>query len=226
MPHSWRPPRRWPLTCLPRNFQDPLAAVAGGYFLLRVGSFGRAPLFWWENLSTNFPWVPDTAILHCMCLLRAGLATIEERTKALDLFKTCIESGWPVYEEGLQLLQEASSLLKHVAGHEDALYFSRIDTLATAKTWAGAALSFYGREPSKPSAVLWVGMPQAPRRRKLALHSWQEQVMDLNSEQSEVWSNTDTSTLSRQLSSMSFTRRVRSEGSSFIDKIEFPRIVG
>lgn len=186
------------------KLQDPLAAVAGGYFLLRLGNWDLAPLSWWENLSVRFPWVPDTAILHCVRLLRAGLGTTEERAKALTLFRTCAERGWPVYEEGLRLLQEAGSLLKHIAGHEDAPYFSRIETLATAKSWAGAALSFYGREPSKPSAVLWVGMPQAPRRHKLAVRGWQEQVTDLNSERSEVSGIANTSTTSRQLTSISF----------------------
>ena len=187
------------------KFEDPLAAMAGGYFLLRIENWDRVPLSWWESLSNRFPWVPDTAILLCVRLLRAGLEGGDARGRALYLFKTCLNRGWPVYEEGLRLLQEAGALLRHIANTEDAPYFSRVETLVTAKTWAGAALSFYGRDPAKPSAVLWVGMPQAPRRQRLAFHEWEEQISDLN-----VWAAVESgianaSTASRQLTAVAFT---------------------
>ena len=154
------------------KFNDPIAAVAGAYYLLRIDDCERVPIWWWENLSHHFPWIPDTAIVHCVRLLRAGLENERSKADAIGLFKACMNRGWPVYEAGIQLLQEASSLLRQIANPLDAEYFARIESLATAKTWAGATLSFYGREPSKPSAVLWVGMPNAPRRKKLTRPEW------------------------------------------------------
>lgn len=154
------------------KFNDPIAAIAGAYYLLRINNWERVPIGWWENLSHHFQWLPDTAIVHCIRLLRAGLENERAKVEAITLFKACIDRGWPVYEAGLQLLQEASSLLRQIADPRDAEYFARVESLATAKTWAGAALSFYGKEPSKPSAVLWVGMPKAPRRRHLSRPEW------------------------------------------------------
>lgn len=164
------------VTLFEKKFTDPIAAVAGAYYLLRIDDWDRVPLGWWENLSNNFTWIPDTAILHCVRLLRAGLKDEWARTEVLDLFKACLDRGWPLYDEGLQLLQEAGSLLRQIASWQDAEYFAKVETLATAKKWAGAALSFTGRDPAKPSAVLWVGMPNAPRRRHHAQHEWSDDI--------------------------------------------------
>lgn len=188
------------------KFNDPIAAVAGAYYLLRTENWERVPLYWWENLSSNFIWIPDTAILHCMRLLRAGLENKEAITKALDLFKYCLDRGWPVYEEGLQLLQEANSLLRLIANREDAGYFARVDTLATAKVWSGSALSFYGREPAKPSSVLWVGSPDAPRRQHLASAGWVHNYIKSIAHISDDTTPLTTSDISRIMGSLSFAR--------------------
>lgn len=188
------------------KFNDPIAAVAGAYYLLRIENWERVPLSWWDNLSSNFNWIPDTAILHCVRLLRAGLGDEGAQTNALDLFKVCLDRGWPVYEEGLQLLQEAGSLLRHIAKREDAGYFAQVETLATAKTWAGAALSFYGREPGKPSAVLWVGMPNAPRRRRLANPDWGRDLIEKSLKSVGDKQRPTAAALSRQMSSLLFAQ--------------------
>lgn len=186
------------------KFEDPIAAVIGAYYLLRIEDTERAPLSWWQNLSRNFAWIPDTAILHCVRLLRAGLEGENARNEAIDLFKMCLARGWPVYAEGLQLLLEAGSLLRYIAKRCDAEYFARVESLATAKTWAGAALSFYGKEPSKPSAVLWVGMPNAPRRRRLTRPEGMEKAIKKNQEVVEDPNQMTAFNVSRQISSLSF----------------------
>lgn len=190
------------------KFEDPIAAVAGAYYLLRIEDWERVPIEWWQNLSRNFPWIPDTAIAHCVRLLRAGLEDDCARGEAIDLFKASLELGWPVYEEGLQLLQEAGSLLRQIADRRDAEYFASVESLATAKTWAGASLSFYGKEPSKPSAVLWVGMPNAPRRRRLSRPEWMEEVVENNRQVVEDHDQITAATVSRQISSLSFAQEL------------------
>lgn len=190
------------------KFEDPIAAVAGAYYLLRIEDWERVPIEWWQNLSRNFPWIPDTAIVHCVRLLRAGLENDSARVEAIDLFRMCLEQGWPVYEEGLQLLQEAGSLLRHVADRRDAEYFASVESLTTAKAWAGASLSFYGKEPYKPSAVLWVGMPNAPRRRRLSRPEWMEEVVENNRLVVEDHNRMTAATVSRQISSLSFAQEL------------------
>ncbi len=196
------------------KFTDPIAAIAGAYYLLRIEDWNRIPLWWWENLSNNFNWIPDGAIVHCIRLLRAGLKDDSERRDAINLFKACIDRGWPVYEEGLQLLQEAGSLLRYVADRNDAEYFVKVESLITAKIWAGATLSFYGKVPTKPSAVLWVGMPYAPRRRRLARPEWMGELIEKNQEIVEDMTQTKASKVSRQMSSLSFAKEFVAQRSS------------
>jgi hypothetical protein len=149
------------------KFNDPLTAVAGAYYLLRVNAWDRIPRSWAENLSQSFPWLPDAAIIHCTRLLREGNNAVNIKEAARNLFALCLARGWPVYAEGITLLQEAASLLREVIDQSDEPLLEKVRALGVAKAWAGAAASFYGRKPNNPSALHWVGMPNAPRRRRL-----------------------------------------------------------
>jgi len=146
------------------KFDDPVSAVAGAYYLLRVGALQQVPLWWYENLSQRFGWLPDAVAIHCVRLLREGSNTKASAFRAQDLFVECLDRGWPVYAEGVALLQEAAGALR---GAVDVALFGQVQALGAAKAWAGAAASFYGRSPDAPSALQWVGMPRAPRRRRL-----------------------------------------------------------
>jgi hypothetical protein len=151
---------------LSEKFEDPVAAVAGAYYLLRFNRWDSVPLGWFENLSTNFAWIPDTAIVHCARLLRSGSDARSKRFTPELLLQQAMTRGWPVYAEGVSLLQEAASLLKSTSA-VDAPYIRQIEALGSATAWAGAATSFYGRAPDAPDALHWVGRPQAPRRHKI-----------------------------------------------------------
>jgi len=82
------------------KFTDPVSALAGAYYLLRLDQWSRVPLRWFENLSTSFPWLPDAAVIHCVRLLRAGVRTEDEREEARTLLARSLECGWPVYAKG------------------------------------------------------------------------------------------------------------------------------
>jgi hypothetical protein len=148
------------------KFSDPVSAVAGAYYLLRVDAWQRIPRSWFENLWQSFPWVPDTAVIYCIRLLREGRQPDASATVAFTSFVECLRRGWPLYGEGIALLQEASAVLRGTEPTEH-VAFDQVQALGAAKAWAGAAASFYGRSPDTPSARQWVGMPSAPRRRRL-----------------------------------------------------------
>ncbi len=57
---------------LKKKFDDPLAAVAGAYFLLRTQGWSSVPMGWFENLANEFPWIPDAAVIRCVVILRSG----------------------------------------------------------------------------------------------------------------------------------------------------------
>jgi hypothetical protein len=150
------------------KFQDPLAAVAGAYYLLRVDAWNRVPRQWFENLSQQFTWLPDGAIVHCIRLLREGNHSQSSPLSPITLFTQSLERGWPVYSEGIALLQEAATSFRGTFTEIDhQTCFNHVQQLGAAKAWAGASASFYGRRPDQPSTLKWAGMPKAPRRRSL-----------------------------------------------------------
>jgi hypothetical protein len=149
------------------KFEDPIAAVAGAYYLLRVNQLDRVPLSWFENLSHNFSWLPDAAIVHCARLLREGSSAQTDQVNPQKLLVESLARGWPIYSEGISLLQEAASLLGGTSSLLHPSFLSEVQALGAAKAWAGASTSFYGRRPGEPDALQWTGMPRAPRRRKL-----------------------------------------------------------
>lgn len=149
------------------KYDDPISAVVGAYYLLRVDRWQSIPQWWFDNLVQDFPWIADTAIIRCIRQLRVGLKDKAAESDARNYFRQAMERGWPVYGEGILLLQEAASLLRKGSSRADWPMFELVEQLGAAKAWAGAATSFYGRTPVAPSATQWVGMPQAPRRRRL-----------------------------------------------------------
>lgn len=149
------------------KFSDPLSAVAGAYYLLRGEGWNRFPLRWFENLSEHFEWLPDAAIVHCIRLLRGGPEGWKSRREPHELFVRSLNRGWPVYSEGVALLQEAALSLRGTYGLSDPMPFKRSQAIGAAKAWAGSAASFYGRSPDEPSMLQWVSMPKTPRRRRL-----------------------------------------------------------
>lgn len=149
------------------KFEDPISAVAGAYYLLRRGDWERIPLYWFENLSREFRWLPDASVVHCIRLLREGANARVSHDSPLQLLIQSLQQGWPVYEEGITLLLEAASVLRKELNGDHTDLADKINALGSAKSWAGAATSFYGRQPGSPTALQWVGMPRTPRRRRL-----------------------------------------------------------
>ena len=149
------------------KFEDPVGAVAAAYFLLRVNAADQIPLAWFENLSQYFRWLPDAAIVHCARLLRGGRRTHTKEFNPLKLLRESLSNGWPVFTEGVTLLQEAASLLSDSLLQDDPVAFHKGQALVAGKGWAGAITSFYGRHPNEPEVLRWRGMPRAPRRRQI-----------------------------------------------------------
>jgi hypothetical protein len=141
------------------KFADPVAAVAGAYFLLRTGGWRQIPRWWFNNLDLQFPWIADGAIIHCAVLTRSGLPDPNAMKEALARLAESLQRGVPVFAEGLSLLHEAASVLRPQARSRHIGVFERIDRLAASRLWAGAAFAFSGKDPSAPGPERRRGTP-------------------------------------------------------------------
>ena len=150
--------------------EDPVAALAGGYFLLRVGGCqGRET--WFENLFHMAPWTPDSAILLCAVQLRGGTTDLRQPVSSL---RAAVRRGSvPVFAEGFTLMQECVSLLRArtgslpvEAGESPTEELGPLADLLTARAWSGSIASFYGKTPHAPSLRKYIGPLDRPRLQK------------------------------------------------------------
>ncbi|PSS59708.1 hypothetical protein C6558_36645 [Ensifer sp. NM-2] len=146
------------------KFEDPVAAVAGAYYLLRVDKWRQIDLGWIENLDREIPWIPDGAIIHAAVLTRSGLRDETTAKTALERLSESLKRGVPVFAEGISLLHESSSVLR--SGARKTGVFKTVDRLVASRLWAGAVFAFSGEDPNHPSPERRRGAPsnvQLPR---------------------------------------------------------------
>jgi hypothetical protein len=81
---------------LKEKMQDPVAAAAGGYALLKANQLDRLPLEWTKNLCNWFTWLPDGAVIQGELLAR-----IARHEEALETLLVLEERGLPIFTVGL-----------------------------------------------------------------------------------------------------------------------------
>lgn len=157
---------------LQEKVNDPLSATAAAYFLLRTQTWDRVPERWFDNLLNFFPWIPDSALIRCVMLIRSGLKATQDENRAVELLKLAMDRGLPVFSEGHLLIQEAGLLLGSLHNFETDELFPRLRRLAASQSWTGSAFSFWGEGPEIPTPESKVGAhgmaiptkrPRAPR---------------------------------------------------------------
>jgi hypothetical protein len=155
----------WAMNLLRDKFNDPVAATIAAYYVLRVGTWREVPEWWLGNLSESFTWLADGPLIRCVVDLRRGLQNAEAAGRARFNLLEAMGRGYPLFVEGLSLLQEARAVL----GGDDAVESAKIESLVASRAWAGGSLSFYGELPDHPSPTKMVGAPfqgrPAPKRR-------------------------------------------------------------
>jgi hypothetical protein len=139
------------------KYADPIAAAAGAYFLLRTRGWNSIPGWWLDNLSNDFPWLVDGALIRCVMLLRSGEGEVSS-SKARDHLARAFERGLPVFAEASALLQEARGLLVK-RNKADRELRAKIEGLVAAEAWAGAAFGLLGERPDRPSPEKVYGTP-------------------------------------------------------------------
>jgi hypothetical protein len=141
---------------LQQKRRDPIAAVTGGYYLLRTANIDRLSE-WGPNLSQWFPWLPDGAVINGWQHIHAGREHRGDPDRHFDAARRqliqAVRRGVPVYTEGLRLLVDALQLLREDAEAEDveldtALTF--IEPFAMAADWSAATVTYSGADPAEP----------------------------------------------------------------------------
>jgi hypothetical protein len=118
------------------KLENPYAAAAGGYVLLRTLRSDTIPDWygWPRNLATWFRWLPDGAVICGWQQLL--LETDEGLTEARDWFLKAVDRGIPVFTEGVRLLLRG---LTAVANAQRGVHDASLDrALRTARAFGAA----------------------------------------------------------------------------------------
>lgn len=90
------------------RLQNPIAAAAGAYALLRLGELERLEQ-WTSELMRGFPRLPDGAVVHGEFLARMG-----DHSEAAATFLRLPELGLPLFADGLAFADERMRLYTNV----------------------------------------------------------------------------------------------------------------
>lgn len=140
------------------KFEDPISAIIGAYFLLRIGRWKQADLQWFENLYSRFAWSSDAALIRCAVSGRRGLSKPGDAARFLEQLRDCFARGVPLFEEGHRILLEVHSIVASLSSEDgvtDSLKAELVDAceaLSSARVWAGSSFAFKGAHPDAPQA--------------------------------------------------------------------------
>jgi len=94
---------------------DPIAAVVGGYYLLKTNELEYIHN-WANNLANWFEWLPDGCIIHAWQMI---LNKEEQKDKIKERLVQAVKRGIPVFTEGLRLLYDGLTMLSYDYSREN-----------------------------------------------------------------------------------------------------------
>ncbi|WAC73539.1 hypothetical protein OU995_01960 [Roseateles sp. SL47] len=156
--------------------QDPIGAVIGAYFLLRMGRWKETNLRWFDNLYDWFPWSSDAALIRCAVTARSGISGPEQFEVFFTQLQEALVRGYPLFEEGHRVLKEMLFVLQgalnsrqRFADSNNPVYQMVLDwcwDLASARVRIGSSFAFTGTLPGTPSSQRHKGPPVRIEQKK------------------------------------------------------------
>ncbi|MBH2008480.1 MAG: hypothetical protein I8H71_02145 [Xanthomonadaceae bacterium] len=132
--------------------EDPIAATAAAYFLLRRRDWERLPLAWLDNLTRWNPEIPDARLIYAMTRIGRGVPMPEAVELATTTLSEISDAGIPLFAEAATLLGDLLALSER---SEEPLNLDLAKTLRTmiaSARPAGLSFGFAGKAPDQPMA--------------------------------------------------------------------------
>lgn len=145
---------------LRKRFLNPLEAVIGGYYLLKVNTNERLDE-WCRKFITQEKWLPDAHLILAWQLLREPEVRINSARSCL---LTTVKCGIPIYTQGLRLLFDGLQIFHQNEQNEEIEQaLKKIRGYAAAADWSKSLTTFYGHDPEHPEYARITGIPQDTR---------------------------------------------------------------
>lgn len=159
--------------------RDPIGAIIGAYFLLRMGHWKETDPSWFDNLHNCYPWSSDAALIRCAVTARRGIAGPEQFEAFFNQLKEAFVCGYPLFEEGHRVLKEVLFVLQgalkpkeRFADLTNPIYQLVLDwcwDLASARVRIGSSFAFTGTLPNKPSSQRHKGSPTSLKPKNVSI---------------------------------------------------------
>ncbi|OZY86063.1 hypothetical protein CBP51_03255 [Cellvibrio mixtus] len=152
-----------------RKINDPVAAAAGAYFLLKSDNLKRRQS-WVKNLVNWFPYLADGPILSAALGVQSD--DVPE-SQIRDMITLALNRGLPVFSLGMTLLMETMAAI-HRGDKESKKFHSAylaVQAYTRARRSKGVYFSFHGKSPAEPTWVPIYGMEGAADYRGAVVYS-------------------------------------------------------
>lgn len=133
-----------------KKMEDPIAATAAAYYLLRKRDWERLPVRWLDNLANWFEHIPDAHLIRAASQIERGMDISEAARLAVHTLLRVFDHGIPWFAEAAWLLGD---LLAVAEKSEEPLHPRTVRSLrkmlASARP-AGVTFGFAGNAPDRP----------------------------------------------------------------------------
>jgi hypothetical protein len=134
--------------------QDPIAATAAAYYLLRKRDWERLPQQWLVNLAKWFSWIPDTHLIRDASQIQRGMDSKEAPALAAKSLQDTLALGLPFFAEAASLMEELLYYAQRSSRPRDQNDNALIAAMLAARNPAGLTFGFFGEAPSEPLTPL------------------------------------------------------------------------
>ncbi len=135
---------------LRKKVEDPIAATAAAYYLLRKRDWERLPADWLDNLVNWFEDIPDARLIRAASRIERGMEIYDAARLAVNTLSHVFDHGIPWFAEATWLLGD---LLAVAEKSEEPLQPQTVRSLrkmlASARP-VGVTFGFAGNAPDRP----------------------------------------------------------------------------
>jgi hypothetical protein len=138
---------------LQMKVDDPIAATAAAYYLLRKRQWARLPSRWLDNLANWYEGIPDTQLIRAASRIERGMPIGEAAGLAVETLSHFLNHGIPLFAEATWLLSDLLALAEKAEEPLDARTAKSLRKMLASSRPSGLSFGFAGNAPDRPTAA-------------------------------------------------------------------------
>ncbi|NBV16493.1 MAG: hypothetical protein EBS11_07955 [Janthinobacterium sp.] len=132
------------------KLEDPIAATAAAYYLLRKRDWDRLPSSWLDNLVNWNEGIPDAQLIRATSQIERGMSMDRAASLAVETLSRFLDNGMPLFAEASTLLSDLLALAEKAESPLDPQTAKMLRMMLASSRPAGLSFGFAGKAPDKP----------------------------------------------------------------------------